>query len=389
MQRETFAGLGVSAPVAAALFTRGIESPFPIQTMVVPDALAGMDVLAKSPTGSGKTLAFGIPLVERLESGGPRPAAVVLVPTRELAAQVADDLSAIADARGLTVAAVYGGVPIGRQASRASAADILVATPGRLEDLCQRRSVRLDRVAILVLDEADRMLDMGFQPQVDRIVRRVPATRQTMFFSATLDGEVGRLARTYTTHACRHDLNTGSETVTDIDHHFLPVTHETKLSTLIGLLERSEGPSLVFVRTKQGADRLVAKLQRVGVEAVAMHGDLPQKARERALSRFESGSVRTLVATDVAARGLDLERIATVVNYDPPEDGKGYLHRVGRTGRAGRSGTGVTLVLGEQQADVSRIAARLELSEEFTQKGMTIAPPRLVYRSKRGRRSRW
>jgi superfamily II DNA/RNA helicase len=210
-----------------------------------------------------------------------------------------------------------------------------------------------------------------------------------MFFSATLDGEVGRLARAYTSHACRHDLQTGSETVTDIDHQFVPVTHETKLSTLIGLLEGSGGPSLVFVRTKQGADRLVSKLRAKGVEAAAMHGDLHQRARERALSRFESGAVPTLVATDVAARGLDLERIATVVNYDPPEDGKGYLHRIGRTGRAGRSGTGVTLVLTEQQADVSRIAARLELSDEFTETGMTIAPPRLVYRSKRGRGSRW
>jgi len=389
MESLTFAGLGVSAPVAGALAKAGIEAPFPIQGMVVPDALAGMDILAKSPTGSGKTLAFGIPLVERLERGGPTPSAVVLVPTRELAAQVAEDVSAIAAARGLSVAAVYGGVPIPRQAKKAASADLLIATPGRLEDLCQRGAVKLDRVTALVLDEADRMLDMGFQPQVDRLVARVPQNRQTMFFSATLDGEVGRLARAYTSHACRHELNTGSETVTDIDHQFVPVTHESKLSTLIGLLEGSTGPSLVFVRTKHGADRLVSKLRAKGVEAVAMHGDLQQRARERALQRFESGAVTTLVATDVAARGLDLERIATVVNYDPPEDGKGYLHRVGRTGRAGRSGTGVTLVLGEQQADVSRIAARLELSDEFKEQGMTIAPPRLVYRSKRGRNSRW
>ncbi len=389
MESFTFAGLGVSAPVAGALAKAGIEAPFPIQEMVVPDAMAGMDVLAKSPTGSGKTLAFGIPLVERLERGGPTPSAVVLVPTRELAAQVAEDLTGIAVARGLSVASVYGGVPIPRQAKKAASADILIATPGRLEDLCQRRAVKLDKVTALVLDEADRMLDMGFQPQVDRLVARVPQNRQTMFFSATLDGEVGRLARAYTSHACRHELNTGSETVTDIDHQFVPVTHESKLSTLIGLLESSNGPSLVFVRTKHGADRLVSKLRAKGLEAVAMHGDLQQRARERALQRFESGAVTTLVATDVAARGLDLERIATVVNYDPPEDGKGYLHRVGRTGRAGRSGTGVTLVLGEQQADVSRIAARLELSDEFKEQGMTIAPPRLVYRSKRGRNSRW
>ena len=389
MSEETFAGLGASAPVTAALAARGIESPFPIQSMVVPDALAGLDVLAKSPTGSGKTLAFGIPVVERVEAGAPRPAAVILVPTRELAAQVAEELGAIAKARNLSVAAAYGGVPITKQAKTVTKADVLVATPGRLEDLCQRRALRLGDVQILVLDEADRMLDMGFQPQVDRIVRRVPAHRQTMFFSATLDGEVGRLARAYTTHACRHDLNTGSETIEDVDHRFLPVTHQTKLSTLIDLLEASDGPSLVFVRTKQGAERLVHKLQKAGVDAVAMHGDMQQRARERALARFESGAVRTLVATDVAARGLDLEQIATVVNYDPPEDGKGYVHRVGRTGRAGRSGTGVTLVLNEQQADVSRIAARLALSDEFKEQGMTIAPPRLVYTSRRGRKSRW
>jgi superfamily II DNA/RNA helicase len=389
MSQETFAGLGASAPVTAALAARGIESPFPIQTMVVPDALAGLDVLAKSPTGSGKTLAFGIPLVERLEAGGPRPAAVVLVPTRELASQVAEELTGIAAARGLSVAAAYGGVPIPKQAKAIAKAELLIATPGRLEDLCQRRAVRLDSVRVLVLDEADRMLDMGFQPQVDRIVGRVPAGRQTMFFSATLDGEVGRLARAYTTHACRHELVTGSETIQDVDHRFVPVTHETKLSTLIRLISDSDGPSLVFVRTKQGADRLVQKLERAGVEAVAMHGDMQQRARERALASFRSGRVTTLVATDVAARGLDLEAISHVINYDPPEDGKGYVHRVGRTGRAGRSGTGVTLVLAEQQADVSRIAARLELADEFTEQGMTIAPPRLVYTSRRGRRSRW
>jgi ATP-dependent RNA helicase DeaD/ATP-dependent RNA helicase RhlE len=389
MQTETFVGLGVSAPVADALAARGVERPFPIQTMVIPDALAGMDVLAKSPTGSGKTLAFGIPLVERLEAGGAHPAAVVLVPTRELAAQVAEELAEIAAARKIAVTAVYGGVPIAKQMKKAAAADLLVATPGRLEDLCQRGAVRLDRVTALVLDEADRMLDMGFQPQVDRIVSRVPEARQTMFFSATLDGEVGRLARAYTSHACRHDLDTGSETVQEVDHQFVPVTHETKLSTLMGLLEQSTGPSLVFVRTKHGADRLAGKLNRQGVDAVAMHGDMQQRAREKALARFESGAVQTMIATDVAARGLDLERIATVVNYDPPEDGKGYVHRVGRTGRAGRSGTGVTLVLGEQQADVSRIAAGLKLNDEFMAQGMTIAPPRLVYRSKRGRNTRW
>ncbi len=389
MSDSTFHALGVSPVVTDALAARGIHAPFKIQQHVLPDALAGLDVLAKSPTGSGKTLAFAIPLVQRLAPGGPTPSALVLVPTRELASQVAEEMGDIACASGLTVTAVYGGVPIPKQAAAAKSADILVATPGRLEDLCQRRMISIEGVSILVLDEADRMLDMGFQPQVDRIVRRLRAERQTMFFSATLDGEVGRLAVAYTTHACRHELRDASQTIDEVDHRFVPVTHETKLTTLIDLLRLEDGLSLVFVRTKHGADRLATKLKRAGIDAASMHGDLMQKARERALDQFESGKVRTLVATDVAARGLDLERISTVVNYDPPEDGKAYVHRVGRTGRAGRSGTGVTLVLAEQQADVSRIAARLDLAEEFRDQGMKIAPPRLVYKSRRGPRSRW
>ena len=386
---STFAELGVAAPVAAALEARDVVAPFPIQAQVLPDALAGLDVLVKSPTGSGKTLAFAIPLVQRLAADTPAPSGLVLVPTRELAAQVADEMSDIARAQGLKVAVAYGGVPIAKQSGQIRGAHVLVATPGRLEDLCRRRMLSLSNVSMLVLDEADRMLDMGFQPQVDAIVRRLPSARQTMFFSATLDGDVGRLARQYTAHACRHELAGAAETIEDVDHRFVSVTPQTKLATLIQLLDAEDGLSLVFVRTRSGADRLLARLRERGVTAQAMHGDMPQKARERALAGFESGRVRTLVATDVAARGLDLERIGTVVNYDPPEDGKGYVHRVGRTGRAGRSGIGVTLVLSDQQADVSRIAARLDLTDEFTDSGMSMAPPRLVYTSRKGRRSRW
>ena len=389
MQSETFRSLGVSDDVADALEARGMAAPFEIQSQVIPDAISGQDILAKSPTGSGKTLAFAIPVVEQVEPDGPTPAALILVPTRELAAQVAAETTAIAKARGLRVAAAYGGVSIGEQAKKVNGAQVLVATPGRLEDLCQRRSISLSGVRILVLDEADRMLDMGFQPQVDRIVRRLPQGRQTMFFSATLDGEVGRLARAYTTDATRHERASDPQTIEEVDHRFVSVTHENKVTTLVGLLKVDDEPALVFVRTKHGADRLVQKLRRHDLDAVAMHGDLTQSARERALKRFDSGQVRTLVATDVAARGLDLEKIATVINFDPPEDNKGYIHRVGRTGRAGRSGTGVTLVLQEQQVDVSRIAARLELSDEFKETGMQIAAPRLVYTSRRGRGSRW
>jgi ATP-dependent RNA helicase DeaD/ATP-dependent RNA helicase RhlE len=387
--QTTFRELGVSSPVVEALAARGIEWPFAIQTKVVPDALEGVDVLAKSPTGSGKTLAFGIPLVDRLAAGAATPAALVLVPTRELAVQVAGEMNDIATSRGLRVAVAYGGVPIAKQRKAVEQAHILVATPGRLEDLCRRRMVSLRDVSIFILDEADRMLDMGFQPQVDEIVRRLPRARQTMFFSATLDGEVGRLARAYTSHAARHELADAAEAAEDVDHRFLAVTSQTKLKILIDLLSAEDGLSLVFVRTKQGADRLVSRLRERGVPALAMHGDMQQRARERALQRFDSGRVRVLVATDIAARGLDLEKIGTVINYDPPEDGKGYVHRVGRTGRAGRAGTGVTLVLDDQQADVSRIAARLDLADEFTSSGMAMAPPRLVYSSRRSRRSRW
>jgi superfamily II DNA/RNA helicase len=389
MSETTFRSLGASAPVADALAQRGITTPFEIQELVVPDALAGQDVLAKAPTGSGKTLAFGIPLVERIDPNGPTPAALVLVPTRELASQVGEVLENVAAARGLRVATAYGGVGLRDQAKRAANAHLLVATPGRLEDLANRRMLSLDKIQALVLDEADRMLDMGFQPQVDRIVRRLPAKRQTMFFSATLDGEVGRLARSYTDDPARHEANPEAETVEEVDHQFVQVTPETKVQTLVDLLGQAEGGhALVFVRTRRGADRLLAKLRERGVSAVAMHGDMTQQAREKAWARFESGKVTTLVATDVAARGLDLQSITYVINFDPPDDNKGYVHRVGRTGRAGRAGTGVTLVTRDQQADVSRIAARLDLREEFTSSGMTVAPPKLVYTSRKGRGGR-
>ncbi|MGH3103491.1 MAG: DEAD/DEAH box helicase [Gaiellaceae bacterium] len=390
MSQKSFRELGVSAPVAESLARRGIHTPFRIQALVLPDAMAGLDVLAKSPTGSGKTLAFALPIVERIEPDSARPSALVLVPTRELAAQVSEELEAIAPARGLRAAAVYGGVSIGAQAKRAKTAHVLVATPGRLEDLATRKLVSLDGVRILVLDEADRMLDMGFQPQVDRIVRRLPRNRQTMFFSATLDGEVGELARAYTQSPGRYEADLPTELeASEVEHEFVPVTAETKLDTLVSLLGRERGLALVFVRTKRGADRLARKLAREGVDAVAMHGDMTQGARERSLARFESGRATTLVATDVAARGLDLDDITHVINFDPPEEGKGYIHRVGRTGRAGRNGTGITLVLPEQQADVSRVAAVLGHQEQFAREGMRVAPAKLVYSSRRGRNSRW
>src|SRR6187200_2855936 len=384
MSQNTFAALGVGADLAAALDARGITSPFQIQSRAIPPALAGTDLLAKSPTGSGKTLAFAIPLVERVPQDDARPAALVLVPTRELAVQVSEAIESLAAVRGLRVATVYGGVALRPQANLARDAHVIVATPGRLQDLLDRRLVTLDAVEILVLDEADRMLDMGFKPQVDRIVKRLPRERQTMFFSATLDGEVGELARAYTQAPIRIEAELPSEHANgEIDHHFVPVTQDGKIDTLVDLLGAERGLALVFVRTKRGADRLARRLEQRGVKAAAMHGDLNQSQRQRALERFESGKVTTLIATDVAARGLDLDNVTHVINFDPPEDGKSYTHRVGRTGRAGRSGTGVTLVLPEQQADMSRVARLNGQHETFASTGMTTAAPRLVYSSRR------
>jgi ATP-dependent RNA helicase RhlE len=390
MSQQSFRGLGVSASVADALAARSIHEPFSIQSLVLPDALAGLDVLAKSPTGSGKTLAFALPIVERVERRDRKPSALVLVPTRELAQQVTDELRSVARPKGLRIESVYGGVPIRSQAAKAREAHVVVATPGRLEDLVQRRLMGLERIRILVLDEADRMLDMGFKPQVDRLVRRLPRNRQTMFFSATLDGEVGMLARAYTSSPSRFSAELpGGRAGGEIEHRFVSVDQSTKVETLAELLRENEGLTLVFVRTKRGADRLVQRLRRHDVRAEALHGDMSQPARRRALDRFESGRVPVLVATDVAARGLDIENVEHVINFDPPEESKGYLHRTGRTGRAGRSGVAVTFVLPEQQAETSRVASRLGHREQFESSGMKSARARLVYTSRRARRSKW
>jgi superfamily II DNA/RNA helicase len=386
---RTFRELGVSEEVVRALAARGIEMPFPIQTMVIEDATAGRDTLARSKTGSGKTLGFAIPIVDRLDpSAERRPVALVLTPTRELAQQVSDEFEDIARARALKVMAVYGGTRVREQSKGVGSAHILIATPGRLDDLIERKIVGLDGVRILVLDEADRMLDMGFQPQVDRIVKRLPRNRQTMFFSATLDGPVGELARAYTNSPSRIESGLSHAQPAEIEHQFVSVAHDTKVETLIEHI-RAADSTLVFVRTKRGADRLVQKLARQGVTAVAMHGDMSQRARERALSKFETGKVATLVATDVAARGLDLDDVSHVINFDPPEEDKGYVHRTGRTGRAGRSGTAITFVLPDQQAETSRAARRLGHHDQFEQAGMKSAPAKLVYTSRRGRRSKW
>jgi ATP-dependent RNA helicase RhlE len=334
--------------------------------MVIRDALAGHDLLVQSPTGSGKTLAFGIPMVDLIEPGNRGPQALVLAPTRELASQIVDEMETLVTARRLRIAAVYGGVGFGPQIKAAGRADILVATPGRLEDLINRGSVTLGRIRILVLDEADRMLDMGFRPAVDRIVDRTPADRQTLFFSATLAGATGRVAAAYTEDARSHTHAEPRHAEAKIDHHFVPVASpDAKLDRLVEhLTEADAGRSLVFVRTKRGADRLVKKLDRHAVTAVAMHGDKSQRQREQALARFERGEVMTLVATDVAARGIDVPDVARVINFDAPEDRETYVHRIGRTGRAGNTGTGISFVLAEQAADMRQIRVGLGLESE-------------------------
>jgi ATP-dependent RNA helicase RhlE len=359
--QESFSALGVSARVVRALERRGFTAPFAVQQLVLPDALRGLDVLAASPTGSGKTLAFGIPLVERIAGAPGRPSALVLVPTRELASQVVDELEPLAAACSLRIAAVYGGTPVGAQAKRARGAQILVATPGRLHDLIERRLVSLRDVRVLVLDEADRMLDMGFRPQVDRVLADVPVNRQTLLFSATLEGSVMELAQRFASNAVHVRLERRDDDLPgEVEHRFVPVTTETKLGRLAETIGDADGLSLVFVRTKHGADRLARKLAREhDVRAAVMHGNMSQNARERSLAQFETSKVSTLVATDVAARGLDVDAITHVINFDPPRTDDDYVHRVGRTGRAGRSGTAVTFVLPEQHSDVGKIAGRL------------------------------
>jgi ATP-dependent RNA helicase RhlE len=366
MSTESFSDLGASRIVVTSLARAGITEPFAIQRAVLGDAIAGRDVIAKSPTGSGKTLAFGIPLVERIPAEHARPAALVLAPTRELATQIVEDVREIAHSRALRITAVYGGVGLTKQAKDAASSHVLVATPGRLEDLLARGAFKLDRIRMLVLDEADRMLDMGFRPAIDRIVAACPQDRQTLFFSATLDGEAGRIARRYAQDPAIHQHGSPERrSNAEIEHRFVQVAHEHRVEALVRELARDRDLTLVFVRTKHGADRLVKRLAAHRVKAVAMHGNKSQRQREQALGRFASGAVDVLVATDVAARGIDVDRISHVINFDPPADSETYVHRVGRTGRAGRAGIGITLLSPEQRHDVTKLAGHLGLDHDL------------------------
>src|SRR3954451_18914737 len=367
MSSESFADLGVSRPVLGALAKRGINEPFAVQRLCIADVLAGEDVLVQSPTGSGKTFAFGIPMVERIQAEARRPAALVLAPTRELAEQIVDELRSIAQARALKIAPVFGGVGIPAQAKKAAQAHIVVATPGRLEDLLDRGAFNLKQIQMLVLDEADRMLDMGFKPAVDRIVKRMPRERQTLFFSATLEGAAGQIAKAYTQDARRH-VHAPKVEKAATEHRFVHLPHADKVDALVAELRHTErGRTLVFVRTKRGADRLVKKLGNQKVRAVAMHGNKPQSQRRRALADFENGKIDTLVATDVASRGIDVEDITHVINFDVPEDRDTYVHRTGRTARAGATGIAASFVLPDQHHEMRKIATDLGLHREFSE----------------------
>ena len=363
---SSFADLGVSRPVVDALSKVGITAPFAVQRLVVADVLDGQDVLVQSPTGSGKTLAFGVPLADLIEAGDPRPAALILAPTRELALQIVEELRPIVAARALKIAPVYGGVGLAEQAKRAARAHIVVATPGRLEDLLDRGAFTLADVRVLIIDEADRMLDMGFKPAVDRIVAATPLSRQTLFFSATLEAAAGKVARAYTNEPRRHVHEPVEEDRGEVSHRFIHLSNDAKVDALVDELKAADrGRTLVFVRTKHGADRLVKRLLKRRVDAAAMHGNKSQNQRNRALAQFASGHVDVLVATDVAARGIDVEDITHVINFDAPGDRDAYVHRVGRTARAGRDGAGVTMVLPEQDGDMRKIAVSLGLGSEF------------------------
>lgn len=367
--KPSFDALGVAPELVRALAP--ITTPFPIQALTIPDALSGRDLCGKAKTGSGKTLAFGLPMLQRLSASASagtegqqsgRPRGLIMVPTRELARQVADVLRPLGEAIGLTLATIYGGTGMDSQIkSLRCPLDIVVATPGRLIDLQQRGDLHLDGVEILVLDEADRMADMGFLPPVEWVMRRLPA-HQTMLFSATLDGDVDYLVRHYLSDPASHDVAEPVATISEMTHRFLAV-HQMDKVKVAAAIAKTSPRTLLFTRTKRGADQLTRNLRAEGIQAAAIHGDLPQRLRERALAEFTSGKRPILVATDVAARGIHVEGIEVVIHFDPPEDYKTYLHRSGRTARAGEEGVVVTLVLWDQRLEVEKMQRRLGISQ--------------------------
>jgi superfamily II DNA/RNA helicase len=368
IETTTFEALGVSPDLIAALAETGITAPFAIQNLTIGDGIAGRDVCGKAKTGSGKTLAFGLPMLQRVSVAQPkRPTGMILVPTRELAVQVKDALSPLGKATGVRVKAMYGGVSMDPQVDALrKGVEIIVGTPGRLIDLLERGEMELSGIEVMVLDEADRMADMGFMPQVQKILYRTTGPHQTMLFSATLDGAVDRLVQKYMVDPVFHEVESDEPTVEQMRHHFLHV-HQMDKVKVAAAIANSVDRTMIFRSTKRGADKLVEQLEAIGVKAGAIHGDLRQAAREKALADFSAGKLKVLVATDVAARGIHVDGVDVVIHYDPSHDHKDYLHRSGRTARAGEQGVAVTLMLYNQENEVRVVMRRLRLEQPIVE----------------------
>lgn len=365
---SSFADLGLCHEIVGVLAERGIHSPFPVQELTIPDALEGLDVCGKAKTGSGKTLAFGLPVLQRMKRARPKfPTGLVLVPTRELASQVRGELAAPAQSVKRKVLAVYGGAPIEKQIGKLqSGVDLVVATPGRMIDLIERQAVSVKDVAHVVVDEADRMADMGFLPQVEWILRNVRSNCQTLLFSATLDGVVNSLIRRYQHDPVMHEVAEKEITAKEMTHRFIAV-HKMDKSKVAAAIARSAERTIMFTNTKVMADRLARDLGQIGVRAAAIHGDLRQSSREKSLRDFANGKLQALVATDVAARGIHVDDVDIVVHYDPPGDHKTYLHRAGRTARAGETGLVVTLSVWDEELEIKRLQKRIDVVSPLTE----------------------
>ncbi|MDP6286074.1 MAG: DEAD/DEAH box helicase [Acidimicrobiales bacterium] len=363
-----FSELGIEKDLVEELNHLGIIEPFEIQKITIPDILKGRDVCGKAKTGSGKTIAFGLPLLQLLTASKPgEPTGLALVPTRELAVQVCKELEPLALKRGLGVRAIYGGTPIEKQIEALKkGVDFVVATPGRLIDLLERGDISVSSVQKIVIDEADRMADMGFMPQVEWILRQVELDHQTLLFSATLDGMVSGLISRYQQEPAMHEVESREVTVAEMQHRFIAV-HEMDQVKVAAAIINSSNKTIVFTKTRWGADKLAAKLIQEDVTAAAIHGDLRQSQRERALKDFTKGKIRTLVATDVAARGIHVDDVEAVIHYDPPSDAKTYLHRSGRTARAGGSGVVVSLICWNEELEIRKLMRRLGLKQPIVE----------------------
>ena len=368
MTTTQFADLGIDQDLIDVLAERGITTPFQIQSLAIPDGIAGRDVCGRAKTGSGKTLAFGIPMIQRIPKAKPgRPTGLALVPTRELAVQVCRELEPLAAVRGLTFEAIYGGAPIEKQiAALKRGVDFVVATPGRMIDLIQQEELSVADLEGVVIDEADRMADMGFMPQVEWILRRAEKDHQTLLFSATLDGMVGALISRYQTDPVTYEVASRELTVAEMEHRFLAVHEMDRVRVAARIIEASNR-TIIFSRTKWGADKLTGKLVGEDVSAAAIHGDLRQVQREKALADFKMGRIKCLVATDVAARGIHVDDVDVVIHYDPPSDAKTYVHRSGRTARVGKSGVVVSLVLWNEELEVRKLLRRLGMKQPIVE----------------------